>query len=159
MFQVVWKAFIDFEIEQGQYERVRQLYEILLGRTNHIKVSENGNEISKVQVWLSWTAFEVGIDELERARAVYTRANKALEGAESSERLALLQSWKEFETDHGDQEQQEHVRRYLPRKVKKRRQLHTADGAEAGMEEYFDYIFPQDQSEFILLLKFNFGFF
>lgn len=36
--KVLWKAFIDFEIEQGEYDRVRQLYKILLERTNHIKV-------------------------------------------------------------------------------------------------------------------------
>ena len=36
--QVLWKAFIDFEIEQGENDRVRQLYKILLERTNHIKV-------------------------------------------------------------------------------------------------------------------------
>lgn len=36
--QVLWKAFIDFEIEQTENDRVRQLYKILLERTNHIKV-------------------------------------------------------------------------------------------------------------------------
>ncbi|CAD5231696.1 unnamed protein product [Bursaphelenchus xylophilus] len=130
--EVLWKAFIDFEIEQEQYERVRQLYEVLLGRTNHIKV------------WLSWTAFEVGINEVEKARGVFERANKALEGNGAEERLMLLENWKEFEVEHGDQETQETVQKYMPKKVKKRRQLHTADGADAGVEEYFDYIFPQD---------------
>jgi hypothetical protein len=34
----LWKAFIDFEIEQEEYDRVRQLYKSLLRHTNHIKV-------------------------------------------------------------------------------------------------------------------------
>lgn len=33
----------------------------------------------------------------------------------------------------------------MPRRVKKRRQIQTEDGVDAGWEEYFDYIFPQDQ--------------
>ena len=33
----------------------------------------------------------------------------------------------------------------MPKKVKKRRQLQTDDGVDAGWEEYFDYIFPDDQ--------------
>lgn len=33
----------------------------------------------------------------------------------------------------------------MPRKVKKRRQIQTEDGLDAGWEEYFDYVFPQDQ--------------
>lgn len=35
----------------------------------------------------------------------------------------------------------------MPKKVKKRRQLETDDGVSAGWEEYFDYIFPDDQGE------------
>lgn len=37
-FKVLWKAYIDFEIEEGENERVRILYESLLQRTQHIKV-------------------------------------------------------------------------------------------------------------------------
>lgn len=38
MPEVVWKAYIDFEIEQEQFDRARQLYERLLERTQHVKV-------------------------------------------------------------------------------------------------------------------------
>ena len=41
MPEVLWKAYIDFEIEQGENERVRILYESLLRRTQHIKVFFN----------------------------------------------------------------------------------------------------------------------
>lgn len=38
MPEVVWKAYIDFEISQEEPERVRQLYERLLEKTTHVKV-------------------------------------------------------------------------------------------------------------------------
>lgn len=39
MPEVIWKAYIDFEIEQADYDRARQIYERLLERTQHVKVS------------------------------------------------------------------------------------------------------------------------
>jgi crooked neck len=38
MPEVLWKAWIDFEFEQGQRERTRALYEALLEKTGHVKV-------------------------------------------------------------------------------------------------------------------------
>ena len=37
--QVLWKSYIDFEIEQEETERTRNLYRRLLQRTQHVKVS------------------------------------------------------------------------------------------------------------------------
>ncbi len=39
MPEVLWKAYIDFEIEQEEYGRTRKLYQCLLQRTHHVKVS------------------------------------------------------------------------------------------------------------------------
>ncbi len=33
----------------------------------------------------------------------------------------------------------------LPKRVKKRRQIQTEEGLDAGWEEYYDYIFPSDE--------------
>lgn len=44
--QVLWKAYIDFEIGEGQRPRTRQLYKRLLTRTGHVKV------------WMSYAQFE-----------------------------------------------------------------------------------------------------
>ena len=49
--EAVWKAYIDFEVEEGEYERARALYVRLLNKTNHVKV------------WISFAEFEVGIPE------------------------------------------------------------------------------------------------
>lgn len=38
IFQVLWKSYIDFEIEQEEYENTRNLYKRLLQRTQHVKV-------------------------------------------------------------------------------------------------------------------------
>ena len=38
MPELLWKAYIDFEIAEGEAERARQLYERLLERTQHVKV-------------------------------------------------------------------------------------------------------------------------
>jgi crooked neck len=36
--ELLWKAYIDFEIAEGEYQRTRDLYERLLNRTKHVKV-------------------------------------------------------------------------------------------------------------------------
>ena len=36
--QVLWKAYIDFEINLEEYDKTRDLYERLLKRTQHVKV-------------------------------------------------------------------------------------------------------------------------
>lgn len=36
--QLLWKAYIDFEIAERETERVRHLYRNLLDRTSHVKV-------------------------------------------------------------------------------------------------------------------------
>ncbi len=43
---MLWKAYIDFEIGEGQRARTRELYNRLLTRTGHVKV------------WLSYAEFE-----------------------------------------------------------------------------------------------------
>ncbi len=37
-FQVLWKSYIDFEIEQEEFGNTRNLYKRLLQRTQHVKV-------------------------------------------------------------------------------------------------------------------------
>ncbi|KJH49639.1 HAT repeat protein [Dictyocaulus viviparus] len=134
MPEILWKAYIDFEINAEEYEKARDLYEALLQRTNHIKV------------WISLAEFEIFVGNIEGARNVYDRANRALENAEKEERLMLLEAWLESEKKIGDINAIHKVEEMMPRRVKKRRQIQTDDGVDAGWEEYYDYIFPQDQA-------------
>ena len=153
MPELLWKAYIDFEEEEGEYERTRALYERLLAKTNHVKV------------WISLAHFEINIpdedgDEEEeedrpvsdaaksRARAVFKRAHTTFRDLDLKEdRVALLNAWRSFETTHGSPADLDAVAKQMPRRVKKRRKVMLEDGAGAGaesFEEYVDYVFPAD---------------
>src|SRR5690606_24837770 len=101
MPELLWKAYIDFEEENAEYELARMLYERLLEKTSHVKV------------WISYAHFEINIpdspdgeEEEEgteavsaeakaRARKIFERAHKALKDADLKEdRLILLNAWK-----------------------------------------------------------------
>jgi crooked neck len=88
MPELLWKAYIDFEEESGEYERTRMLFERLLEKTDHVKV------------WISYAHFEVNADEggdeddeaiseatKRRARAVFERAHKSLKAKELKEEV------------------------------------------------------------------------
>lgn len=148
MPELLWKAYIDFEEEEGEYDRTRALYERLLDKTDHVKV------------WISYAHFEINVpdpgeedkeeDEADedtvseeakgRARKIFERAYKSMkEKGLKEERVALLNAWKSFEGTHGSKEDIEKVERQMPRRVKKRRKLD-----DDSFEEYMDYVFPAD---------------
>merc|ERR1712051_898997 len=52
----------------------------------------------------------------------------------------------DFEEESGDEKSKKNVADLMPRRVKKRRKIQTEDGTDAGWEEYFDYIFPEDEA-------------
>ncbi|NXW73601.1 CRNL1 protein, partial [Hirundo rustica] len=136
MPEVLWKSYIDFEIEQEEYEKTRSLYRRLLQRTQHVKV------------WISLAQFELSAgqeERLPRCRQVYEEANKAMRSCEEKEeRVMLLESWRSFEDEFGTNATKERIDKLMPEKIKKRRKLQAEDGSDAGWEEYYDYIFPED---------------
>ncbi|XP_029449627.1 crooked neck-like protein 1 isoform X2 [Rhinatrema bivittatum] len=135
MPEVLWKSYIDFEIEQEEYERTRTLYRRLLQRTQHVKV------------WISFAQFELSseMESVPKCRQIYEEANRTLRNCEEKEeRLMLLESWRAFEEEFGTESSNERVQKLMPEKVKKRRKLQAEDGSDAGWEEYYDYIFPED---------------
>ncbi|KAL4188802.1 hypothetical protein AMTRI_Chr08g162240 [Amborella trichopoda] len=152
MPELLWKAYIDYEIKKGEFERTRQLYERLLDRTKHLKV------------WISYAKFEasVGLDEEEkdeailheenmqrllRSRGVYERAFEYLRTAApelKEERAMLLEEWLNMEASFAGVGDVSLVQRKLPKKVKRRRAIASQDETPAGFEEYYDYIFPDE---------------
>ncbi|KAK4897261.1 NineTeen Complex (NTC) component, partial [Elasticomyces elasticus] len=66
MPELLWKAYIDFEEDEGEYERTRRLYERLLEKTDHVKV------------WISYAHFEINVPDEEDGGAE--------EGGEEEER-------------------------------------------------------------------------
>jgi crooked neck len=155
MPEVVWKAYIDFEEEEGEYERTRKLYERLLQKADHPKV------------WISYAQFEINIpepgeegaeeDEEEeeaagrpvsaeakaRARKIFERAHERMKQLElKAERVSLLNAWREFERTHGSEEDIESIEKQMPRRTKKKRKLD-----DDTWEEYVDYVFPADDAQ------------
>merc|ERR1712055_530261 len=65
---------------------------------------------------------------------------------EKEERLMLLEAWRDFEREEGTEKSQAQVAELMPRRVKKRRKVQGEDGSDQGWEEYFDYIFPEDEA-------------
>jgi crooked neck len=87
------------------------------------------------------------------ARGVYSRAFARLRDNEpdaKAEAALLLEEWLRFERacrGEAEGEQAAHVaavERKLPKTVKKKRKLEAPDGLDMGMEEYLDYVFPDE---------------
>uniref|UniRef100_A0A1I7XHZ9 TPR_REGION domain-containing protein n=1 Tax=Heterorhabditis bacteriophora TaxID=37862 RepID=A0A1I7XHZ9_HETBA len=96
MPEILWKAYIDFEINSEEYEKARDLYEALLQRTNHIKVFTFLMLLSGKIV----ACLFIGVDFFGGIRDI-NQQNRCCQ---------------------------------------------EEDGVDAGWEEYYDYIFPQDQA-------------
>ena len=110
MPEIIWKSYIDFEIDQEEHDKVRKLYRRLLARTQHVKV------------WLSYAQFETNLasrknsadeDESEArtspnydtVREVYKKAFDELKSNSNKEtRVMILEAWKDFEVSDQDQE-------------------------------------------------------
>lgn len=133
----IWKYYIDFEIQNEEYELARKLYERLLERTMY------------VHVWISYAQFESSIENIEGARLVFERAERyfrieADSDTATEERVMNLNAWFDFENEFGNEKQVEFIKKKLPSKVKRKRPILNADGIEVGQEEYMDYVFPED---------------
>ncbi|KAJ3028102.1 UNVERIFIED_CONTAM: Crooked neck-like protein 1, partial [Siphonaria sp. JEL0065] len=148
MPEILWKSYIDVEIEEEEYSRARGLYERLLERSEHVKV------------WIAYARFEYGngengedpVERLGAVRGVFTRGYDTLRRrGQKADRAFLVETWREFEKAFGDAEGLKAVEGNIPRMVKKRRKVILEDGsggAESGVwEEYNDYLFPDDETE------------
>ncbi|KAN0061842.1 NineTeen Complex (NTC) component [Thecaphora frezii] len=181
MPEVLWKAYIDFEFEEREWQRVDALYERLLERSAHVKVwisyalsqiqraiaseededededdddeedaaetVEGGKE--KPPKVLTEEEQEARRQRRQQAakdtRRIFDRAYQDLKiKGLKEERVVLLESWKAFETTHGDAASLAEVQAKMPRVVKKRRE---APGGTGDMEEYYDMLFPDDEEK------------
>jgi len=157
MPELLWKAFIDFEVEEGERSRARALYERLTATSGHWKV------------WVAYAMFEAqpiqpprdereedddeGEEEkepkmvegdLELARQVFQRGYKDLKGKGlKNERVALLQVWKSFEEQRGSADDVTKVEGMMPVQGKRR----YVDEETGQLVEDYDYIFADDERE------------
>ncbi|KAF9585158.1 NineTeen Complex (NTC) component [Lunasporangiospora selenospora] len=139
MPEILWKAYIDFEVGEEEWANARALYRKLLERTAHVKV------------YISWAHFEASVPEegqAEVARRVFEQGYKRLKEQDlKEERVILLEAWKEFEKVQGTEETFKRVQDMMPKMVKRRRMVEAENGSGTQAEEYYDYIFPDDKSE------------
>lgn len=65
------------------------------------------------------------------ARRVYEKANQALRSAnQKEERVLLLEAWRDFETQHGDETSLAKLMEKMPKRVKKRQRVQGQDGVK-----------------------------
>ncbi|EEB05887.2 complexed with Cdc5 protein Cwf4 [Schizosaccharomyces japonicus yFS275] len=145
--ELLWKAYIDFEFEEYEFAKARQLYYRLLEKAPHVKV------------WISLANFEIAHMEEDdeqppsddkpsptailRSRKVFENALQNLKTQQlNEERVLLLEAWKHFEQLHGDASSLQSVVSKMPQVIKKRRKL-----PDNSFEEYYDYLFPEEGSE------------
>lgn len=139
MPELLWKSYIDFEIEENEFDNVRSIFRRLLERSKHVKV------------WISFAKFEEDIDNVEGVRKVFEEAYLALKNAENKqERVMLIESWRDYEValaeTSDDREGVENVRKRMPKRIIRRRPIKAPDGSDAGLEEYYDFVFPDEQT-------------
>ncbi|TCD62659.1 NineTeen Complex (NTC) component [Steccherinum ochraceum] len=152
MPELLWKAYIDFETDEGEREKARALYERLIALSGHVKV------------WISYALFEaepIAVSRAERdeededevamvegdadlARQVFQRAYNDLKGKGlKSERVALLEVWKTFEEKNGSEEEIKKVQGMFPIVSRKRR----VDEETGQAVEEWDMVFADDERE------------
>ena len=95
---------------------------------------------------MSFAQFESTGEDMNRARQVYEDGFMSLgELEQKEERLMLLEDWIAFEKEQGDAKRIQAVESKQPQRIKKKRQIRTDDGTEAGWEEYYEYVFPDER--------------
>ncbi|KAI0701868.1 pre-mRNA-splicing factor CLF1 [Cytidiella melzeri] len=155
MPELLWKAYIDFETEEGEREKARSLYERLLALSGHVKV------------WISYALFEatplplprserdeedeeseetpMAPGDVDVARRVFDRAYKDLKGKGlKAERVVLLESWKAFEEAHGADSDVAKVQNMFPIVSRKRKEDESGQVVE-GLD--WDMVFADDERE------------
>ncbi|TBU28797.1 hypothetical protein BD311DRAFT_796936 [Dichomitus squalens] len=155
MPELLWKAYIDFETEEGEREKARDLYERLVQLSGHVKV------------WISYATFEAepipvpramreeAEEEEEeevpmvegdpvRARQVFERGYKDLKSKGlKHERVVLLEIWKAFEEKYGAAEDVVKVQGMMPITSKRR----IVDKETGQTVEDWDIVFADDERE------------
>lgn len=151
MPELVWKAYINVEISYKKFNNVRNLYEILLEKTRHLKV------------WLSYAKFEQEVLEFERARDIFERAYKYFkENNLKEERLMILENWIKTEEKNLENFKNQSITSYNINEINNENEDNEKTEAQAKinsiMEEKdldeilknFDYAFHEEKTKDLL---------
>lgn len=67
---------------------------------------------------------EEGLNNVVLARRIFERGNNCLrDNGNKESRALLLEAWRDFENNHGDEESQSKILEKMPRRVKRRRRV------------------------------------
>lgn len=192
---MLWKSYIDFEIEQEEFGNTRNLYKRLLQRTQHVKVRtavlkkkfyKPGNFKSRCDSESSSSSSRAGLDQLRQVRAVHRRPRPAAEvsadlrggqqeheelrgeggAADAARVLERLREGVRLRKHHGKsqeaaagegEEEEEADCRGRGKNHEENDEIRSVVAvvtgfnlfsqffqSDAGWEEYYDYIFPED---------------
>ncbi|KAJ3805374.1 hypothetical protein F5876DRAFT_51933, partial [Lentinula aff. lateritia] len=144
MPELLWKAYVDFEIEEGERETARSLYERLISLSGHVKpialpraMREDDEDDEDVEQ-------KMVPGDPDRARQVFDRAYKEMKSKGlKDERVALLEVWKTFEETHGTADDVAKVQGMMPIVSKKRH----VDQETGQMVEDWELVFADDERE------------
>ncbi|GAW79216.1 splicing factor [Plasmodium gonderi] len=133
--ELIWKNYIDLEINLQEYEKAKKLYERLLNITQHYKVFKSYAEFQYIY-----------FDDIAKCREILENGIEFCKKSELiNERCILLNFLYEIEKDYGDKEVIEKVQKRLPKKVKKRKIIKKDE--DEIMEEFTTYVFPDDGNQ------------
>ncbi|XP_026189832.1 crooked neck-like protein 1 [Cyclospora cayetanensis] len=134
MPELIWKTYIDMEVNWGAFDRARALYERLLDKTQHVNAF-------KGYATFEWKKAE----QKDRSRQVLNRGLDVCKtNGWDEERAALLEHWLALEREGGDAQAIQRVFRLLPKKIKKRKTQKNVNGVEE-VTETLTYVFPDDE--------------
>uniref|UniRef100_A0A0E0AAB6 Pre-mRNA-splicing factor Syf1/CRNKL1-like C-terminal HAT-repeats domain-containing protein n=1 Tax=Oryza glumipatula TaxID=40148 RepID=A0A0E0AAB6_9ORYZ len=147
--EVLWKEYLQFEIDKNEFHRTCELYERLLDRTKDLKASVGlGGEDSQSEEIKNEVSYQQQqIEQVRRCRAVFERAFEYFRTSApelKEERAMLLEEWLNKEVSFGHLGDVTLVQKKAPRKVKRKRPVPSEDGSTTAYEEYMDYIFPDE---------------
>lgn len=151
-------------LEKTQHVKVWISYAYFEATPSHVLLAENEMEEDEDEATHAervaalradvdarvWQAYEAA------ARAVYQRGYERLrENApeEKEEAVMLLDEWARFERacagedDDVKADHVEAVEKKRPSRVKRKRPRYADDGTQVGLEEYYDYVFPDEDQQ------------
>jgi crooked neck len=130
----VWDAYLEFEEDLDNVDRMRQLYGRLVA------------SVPKVGSWVKSAVFEAELGHVDAGRSILQNAVSffAADHAHAQSRADMLVHWRDFEAQYGDDTSLQQVVARLGRKERRVRPVLDARGEQVGSEEYFEWVFPDD---------------
>ena len=164
-------SYIDYEITLGEVKRARGLYERLLEETAHVKVwlsyvrFEEDVRSGAIETRVVGQEGEgsggggggerAGAGDRDtnptRVRSLFERGYGSIkEDGDGESRALMLREWLTYERSLGVLASTEEIHALegrQPKVIKRRRLVNEVVGESSGWEEYYDYLFPEDQKK------------